>query len=117
MNKLEEILQKLAKQITEDAVKIAKQEIRETRVSDIELIVKECLKKEPIYQESGAGYLTIDKICEKYKVSKMTVHRKCIEFKVERKRVGKHNLINELEFLKACAQPSSRPIPFDKPSG
>lgn len=114
MTELDKILKNFGQQIITEAVKIVRKELRQEQTKDIEAIVKDCLKKDQVYQESGSGFLTVKKICEKYGVSKMTVYRKCTEFNVERKQAGKNKLVNEIEFLKACEQPSAYPAFFDK---
>jgi hypothetical protein len=45
----------------------------------------------------------------KYNVSRKTVNNKCTQFELERKQVGRHNLVNELEFLKAHDKPAEKP--------
>lgn len=106
---LHKILKALAKELTASVTEQVTQKLRETYVVDITAIVKECLNNNEIYKGSGAGFLTIEAICEKYKVSRKTVNNKCTQFAVERKQVGRHNLVNELQFLKAHDRPAEKP--------
>ena len=106
---LHKILKALAKELTASVTEQVTQKLRETYVVDVTAIVKECFNNDEIYKGSGVGFLTIEAICEKYKVSRKTVSNKCTLFEVERKRVGRHNLLNELEFLKAHDRPVEKP--------
>lgn len=114
MTELDKILQEFGKNLLAITIRTAKKEMREEQNHEIESIVKDCLKKNQVYQESGSGFLTVKKLAEKYNVSEKTIARKCKEFNVERKQVGKNKLVNELEFLKACEQPSAIPACFKK---
>ena len=107
---LHKILKAFAKELTVEVTKHVTEQLRESYVVDITAIVKDCLNNNEIYKGSGAGFLTIEAICLKYKVSRKTVNNKCTQFEVERKQVGRHNLVNEIEFLKAHDKPAEKPI-------
>ncbi len=106
---ISEILKELVESLSESVVETSKKPLREMYLGDVRSIVKEELKSDVVYQGAGSGFLTIEAICEKYGVSKVTVHNKCNDFNVERKRVGKKKLVHELQFLDACQQKSSKP--------
>lgn len=105
MKRIDEIIKDFVDRIVVET----KKELRNTYVQDVQQIVKEQLDKNQVYQGAGSGFLTIEAICEKYKVSRQMVSGKCAEFKVERKKVGKKNLVNEAQFLDACQNPSPKP--------
>ena len=106
---LHKILKALAKELTIEVTNQVTEKLRGSYVADITAIVKECLSNDEIYKSSGVGFLTIEAICLKYKVSRKTVNNKCTQFELERKQVGRHNLVNELEFLKAHDKPAEKP--------
>lgn len=93
-------------------------QLRGIIVDDVTAIVKETLQKNVLYStiNAGGGWITIEDACKKYKVSRKTVTDKCKifqkgQFMIERKWVGKHNLLNEQQFLKACEQKSGKVVP------
>lgn len=106
---IQKILKALAKELTIEVTKKVTERLRESYVEDITGIVKDCLKNDEIYKGTETGFLTIEAICEKYKVSRKTVTNKCTLFEVERRRIGKHNLVNELQFFKAHDNPAEKP--------
>ncbi len=106
---LNKILNALAKELAVDVAKKVTEQLRESYVADVTAIVKECLNSDEIYKSSGVGFLTIEAICLKYKVSRKTVNNKCTQFAVERKQVGRHNLVNELQFVRAHDRPTEKP--------
>ncbi|MES2138266.1 MAG: hypothetical protein V4511_01060 [Bacteroidota bacterium] len=106
---LDKILKAFAKELTVEVTKQVTERLRDSYVADVTAIVKDCLNNDEIYKGSGGGFLTIEAICLKYKVSRKTVNNKCTQFAVERKQVGRHNLVNELQFLKAHDKPAEKP--------
>lgn len=107
MSKLDDILKELAKEIKADIARDVRAEMREIIVSDVKAIVKEEINKDQVYQNSGNGLITVSALSEKYKISKVTIYKKCRIFNVERKQVGKQKLVNEAQFLAACQEPMS----------
>lgn len=105
---ISEIIKELVTSLSEEVKSELKKELRDSYVQDVKQIVKEELKNDVVYQGAGSGFLTIEAICDKYKVSRQTVHNKCSQFHVERKQVGKHKLVNEAQFLVACEQPAPK---------
>ena len=106
---LHKILKALAKELTVEVTNLVTQQLRESYVEDVTGIVKQCLNNDEIYKSSGVGYLTIQAVCEKYKVSRKTVTDKCTLFGIERKKSGKHRLVNEVQFLDALQRPVEKP--------
>ncbi len=93
-------------------------QLREIVADDITAIVNNTLEKNKLYNtvNSGEGWITIDDLCKKYKVSRFTVTEKCRifkegQFKIERLPLGKNNLINEKQFLIACQQKEGKKKP------
>lgn len=106
---LNKILKAFSKELAAEVTKMVTEQLRESYVADITAIVKDCLNNNELYKGSEVGFLTIEAICLKYKVSRKTVNNKCTQFAVERKQVGRHNLVNELQFLKAHDRPAEKP--------
>jgi hypothetical protein len=106
---LNKILKALTKELAVEVTRTVTEQLRESYVSDVTAIVKDCLNSNTIYQNSGTGFLTIDAICLKYKVSRKTVNNKCTLFQVQRKQIGKHKLVNELQFVQAHDRPAEKP--------
>lgn len=106
---LEKIVHSLVKElktaITQDVLK----KLREVLPTDIASIVKEILVNEP-RATSLESWLTIDDICKKYHVSRTHVGDICRTFEVSRKRMGKHNLVNENEYMDAHDRPMNKPV-------
>ena len=108
-NNLNNLLKALVIELTSEITRSVTEQLRKSYVEDITGIVKECLRNDETYRNAGVGFLTANAICEKYKISRTTVSYKCRVFMVERKRVGRHNLINELQFLKTFDKPGEKP--------
>lgn len=106
---LHSILKAFAKELISEVTAKVTEQLRETYVNDITTIVKSCLNKVEIYKGTNTGFLPIATLCNKYKVSRKTVNNKCTLFGVGRKRVGRHNLVNEQQFLDAHDRPVEKP--------
>jgi hypothetical protein len=79
--------------------------LRETYVADITAIVKDCLKRDELYSHSSE-WMTIQDATKRYHISRKSIGEHCRDFKtgphkIERKQIGRHNMINEQQFLAA----------------
>lgn len=113
---MQKILLAFAKEIEVTVTEKVTQRLRDSYVQDITAIVKECLNKNDLYSNSSAGWITIKEVAKKYKLSLRTVGDHCTlfkegEHKIERKWVGRHNMINEKQFLEAFGKKGRKPRP------
>jgi len=113
---MQKILLAFAKEIEASVTEKVTKRMRESYVQDITEIVKECLNKNELYSNSSAGWITIKDIAKKYKLSIRTVGEHCTmfkdgEYKIERKWVGRHNMINEKQFMEAFGKKGRLPRP------
>ena len=94
------------KEIEASVTERVTQKLRESYVQDVTAIVKDCLNKHELYSNNGAGWITIKDASVKYKMSVRAVGQHCNlfkggDFKIERKWVGRHNMLNEKQFINA----------------
>ncbi len=107
---LHKILIALAKELTSEVAKKVTDQLRVSLVGDITAIVKECLNNDELYKSSATGvWITIQDCATKYHTSRKTINNKCTLFNVSRKWIGRHNLLNEQEFLNAHDRPMGKP--------
>ncbi len=113
--KLNEILKALAKELAKEVNRQVVDQLRKTYVQDITSIVKDCLNRNELHSHS-AEWVSIKTICQKYQISIRTVGEHCTMFKngqhkIERKWIGRHNMINEKQFIKAFDYKARAPRP------
>lgn len=113
---LHKILVAFAKELETSVTEKVTQRLRESYEVDITAIVNTCLNKNELISNSGGGWLTINDAITKYRISRKTVTEMCRLFKngdfiIERKWVGKHNLLNEKQFLAAFDQKGRKAKP------
>lgn len=101
------ILKAFANELKGEVIKEVTESLRKSYVPDITAIVNEIVNKNQFNIGAGSGFVTIEAIREKYKVSRKTVTDKCKQFKdgaykIERKWVNGHNTINEKQYVEAC---------------
>lgn len=106
-SELDKILKALAKELKSQVTLEVTEALRKDYVADITAIANEIINKNQFNIEAGSGFVTIEAISEKYKVSRKTVTDKCKQFKegnykIERKWVNGHNTINEKQYVEAC---------------
>ena len=106
---LSKILKALAKELTIEVTRQVTEKLRESYVADVTAIVKDCFKNNEIYNSSGAGFLTIEAISLKYKISTKTIGNYVKQFGVERKKAGRRKLIHEIQLLEAMQKPMEKP--------
>lgn len=104
---LHKILAVLAKELTAEVTKNVTDRLRETYVEDVKAIVKEYINNNGVYSNSASGWITLNQVAKKYEMTIKSIGRKCLLFKtgknqIDRKWVGKHNMLNEAQFLAAC---------------
>ena len=115
--KLYKIINSLIKELEISITEKVTKKLRETYVDDIRSIIKDCLRSDELLKSTSSGeWITIQDASSKYKMSKRAIGNKCRLFKegtykIERKWVGKHNLINEKQFLLACEQKEGKVVP------
>lgn len=106
---IQKILKSLVKELKSEIASEIRRELRESLEADIVSIVKEVMNSDDLKNSINAGWLTIADLGKKYHISRKTISLKCNLFKVARKQVGRHNLVNETEFLAAHDKPMERP--------
>lgn len=106
---LNKILRVLVKELTVQVTYEVTKQVRESYVSDVTAIVKECINNSDIKLASNGGWITIEDCATKYHLSRKTVGFKCKLFGIKRKQLGKHKLLNEEQFLEAHNKPMEKP--------
>jgi hypothetical protein len=111
---LHKILKAFAKELTLEVTKEVTQRLRESYVDDVSAIVKEYLKSNEVYSNSGAKWISLANAAKNYGMSIKSVGRKCQlfktgEYQIERKWIGGHNMLNEAQFLEACTVKMGKP--------
>lgn len=106
---LHKILKAFAKELTLEVTKEVTEKLRESYVQDITAIVKDCLKNNEFFKGAETGFMRIEDLSKKYGITRRTISAYCTQFQVSRNKVGKHNLVNELEFFKAFDNPAKLP--------
>lgn len=106
---ISKILYELEKALTVEVTNKVTVLLRETYVNDVTAIIKDYLNKNEVLGVNQTGWLTLNDIAKKYHISVRAVSYKCKQFDVERKQVGRHNLVNEAQFLKAHDRPMEKP--------
>lgn len=106
---IHKILQELTKALTVEVTKEVTTQLRKSYVNDITAILKDYLNKNEVLGGSNSGWLTLEDIATKYHISVRAVSYKCKQFDIERKQIGRHNLVNETQFLKAHDRPMEKP--------
>lgn len=113
--KINDILKALTKELGKEVNRQMVDQLRKTYVEDITAIVKDCLNRNELYSSSGE-WITIKHIAKKYHLSLRTVGDHCTMFKsgqhkIERKWIGRHNMINEKQFIAAFDYKARAPRP------
>ena len=101
------------KELTVDVAKQVTEQLRESYVADVTAIVKDYLNKNELYTNSEGGWITRAAAAKKYQMSVKTVGDKLKLFKdgvnkIERKKMGRHTMLNEKQFLKAFDQKGNK---------
>lgn len=113
---LHKVLLTLAKEIETIVTQKVTDRLRASYEADITKIVKECLNHNDLYTNSAGGWITIKNVAKKYNLSIRTVGEHLTLFKtgehmIERKWVGRHNMINEKQFMEAFGKKGRKPRP------
>lgn len=109
-DRLNKIIKELTKELRSEITIMVRTELRTSLVSDITTIVKECLNNDELHNtKNSGGWITIDDCAEKYHISTRAVGSKIKQFNISRKKIGRHKLLNELEFLTAHDRPMEKP--------
>jgi hypothetical protein len=58
------------------------------------------------------GFITVEDLMLKYKVSRTAINNKSKKYKIERRRAGKQNLVNEIQFLEFLKHKEPKPECF-----
>lgn len=103
---LHKILIALAKELEASVTEKVTQRLRDSYVQDITAIVSEVLNKTERYINSNICWITIQDAGIKYKLSRKAIGRMCKlfkegAFKIDRKWIGKHNMLNEQQFIQS----------------
>lgn len=113
---LHKILLAFAKELEASVTEKVTTRLRESYVADITAIVKDCLNKNELYLNSGDGWIAIQDASSKYRIGRKAIGEMCRlfkegTFKIERKWIGRHNMLNEKQFLAAFDQKARKTKP------
>lgn len=68
----------------------------------------------PPLRISGGGFMAIEDVMAKYKISRTTINNKHKLFRIRRLSSGRYNLIHEEDLIEALKQPVPKPECFRK---
>ena len=113
---IHKIITNLVKELEASITEKVIEKLRDSYVGDVTAIVKDCLNNNELYSSNSGGWITIQDAAKKYKMSTKAVGDKCRIFKegifkIERKRIGRHHLLNEKQFIEACGQKVGKQTP------